>query len=135
MIADAVERGELSATTERLVRRPGARPSVETSDVAAPRARLIVVRARRPVIRVNARGEDPGAGSAFLVDCSGRKTVFLYLPSLYVCLWDSGRIGRCTGELPGVTLYNLRFFLIRCLTSCEFQPSVTRRLITSEIEL
>jgi len=55
VIADAVERGELSATTERLVRPPGARSSVETPDVAAPRARPIVVRARRPVIRAHAR--------------------------------------------------------------------------------
>jgi len=56
VIADAVERGGLSATTERLVRPPGAKPSVERSDVAAPRARPFVVRDGRPVIRAHARG-------------------------------------------------------------------------------
>jgi len=42
-------RGELSP--------PGARPTVGTSDVAAPRASLIVVRAGRPVIRSYTPGE------------------------------------------------------------------------------
>ena len=50
-------RGELSASAERSVRPPSARPTAGLSDVAAPRARLIVVRARRPVIRSYAPGE------------------------------------------------------------------------------
>jgi len=37
-------RGELSASAERSVRPPGVRPTVGTSDVAAPHPRLIVVR-------------------------------------------------------------------------------------------
>ena len=49
----------------------------------SPRARLIVVRARRPVTRAHARGEDPGAVPAFLFEYSGRKIVFLCLPRLY----------------------------------------------------
>ena len=57
---------------ERSVRLPGARPTVGTS----PRARLIVDRARRPVIRAHARGEDPGAGSVSLSEYLGRKIVF-----------------------------------------------------------
>jgi len=60
------------ASAERSVRLPGARPTVGTS----PRARLIVVRARRPVIRAHARGEDPGAGSVSLSEHLGRKIVF-----------------------------------------------------------
>ena len=54
MVADAVERGELSASAERSVRSPGARPTAGSSNVAAPRPRLVVVRARRPVVRSSA---------------------------------------------------------------------------------
>ena len=95
MIADAVERGELSASAERSVRQPGARPSVATSDVAAPRARLIVVRARRPVIRSYTPGEKiQERGPLFCLIVPGIRLYFCVCLVCMLDLWVSGRIDR-----------------------------------------
>jgi len=83
-------RGELSASAERSVRLPGARPTVGTSDVAAPRARLIDVRARRPVIRSYTPGEKiQKRGPSPCPNVHGLRLYILCLHSLY-----SGVVGQ-----------------------------------------
>ena len=88
-------RGELSASAERSVRPPGARPSVGTSDVAAPRPRLIVVRARRPVIRSYTPGEKiQERGPLFCLIVPGVRLYFCVCLVCMLDLWVSGRIDR-----------------------------------------
>ena len=77
-------REELSASAVRSVRPPGARLTVGTSDVAAPHARLIVVCARRPVIRPYTPGEKiQERGPSPSPNVQGVRQYILCLHSLY----------------------------------------------------